>query len=211
MPKRKLPNWSVRPKKSSFKLPPTCKVVYCHNLGDCSMICDTNLSCKDSCLYAGFDAEWPVSFEKGKAEDKVAVVQVCVDESCCYVFQVSNMVKFPPMLKHLIESENFIKVGVNIQGDLHKLARNFGIDSEKAIKSSVDLSSLANSVLDKADNWSLASLAKYLTGAEVFKHNKVRMSKWDYYPLSQTQIQYAAIDAFLSLQLYKELESLRGN
>ena len=208
---RRLPNWSAKPKHSSFKLPSSCKVVYCHNLGDCSMICDTNLNCQKSCLYAGFDAEWPVSFVKGKAEDKIAVVQICVDESCCYVFQVSNMVKFPPMLKSLIENENFIKVGVNIQGDLLKLARNFGIDSVKAIKSSVDLSSLANSVLDKSDNWSLAALAKYLTGAEVFKHNQIRMSKWDHYPLSQSQIQYAAIDAFLSLQLYNELVNLRGN
>lgn len=207
---RRLPNWSAKNSvKKVLSLPNTCRVVYCSNFGDCSMICETNLNCREAQLIVGFDAEWPVSYEKGK-EDVVAVIQVCTSEKECYVFQVSHMNSFPPMLKQLIEHENFIKVGVNIEADLYKLGRNFGIDALKAIHSCVDLSSLANSVLDRSSCWSLAGLAQYLFETEVSKLPSVRMSRWDSFPLTDKQLEYAALDAFLSLNVYTELVKLRN-
>ena len=203
---RKVPNWDALT-TPNISLPKTCKVIYCHELADCSIICDEILNLDN--VVAGFDLEWPVSYVKNK-EDKVAVVQICIDLKCCYIFQVSEMISFPPMLKKLIENENFVKVGVNIKGDILKLGRNFGIDVDKAMISSVDLGTLANSVFDKLENWSMDALSRFLFEATVSKIPKVRKSKWNNFPLSQQQLNYAALDAYLSLKIYKELLKTKG-
>ena len=206
---RKYPKWNRDTNKSWYNLPDTCEIIYSSNLAECSDICASYLQCEETSIVVGFDAEWPVSYEKGK-EDKVAVVQICVEPTKCFIFQVSEMVRFPPMLKYLIEHENFIKVGVNVEGDVMKLCRNFGIVGEKAMRSCVNLGPLANSVLDKSDNWSMATLCKYLFEKEVAKGAKVRMSRWDRHPLSPGQLKYAALDAYLSLEIYQNLIELRG-
>lgn len=38
----------------------------------------------------GFDMEWPPVYTKGKLS-RVAVIQLCVSESKCYLFHISSM------------------------------------------------------------------------------------------------------------------------
>ena len=38
----------------------------------------------------GFDIEWPPAYKKGKL-GRVALIQLCVSESKCYLFHISSM------------------------------------------------------------------------------------------------------------------------
>lgn len=60
-----------------------------------------------------FDMEWPFSFQTGPG--KSSVIQICVDERCCFVYQLSNLKKIPAALVALINHPKVRLHGVNIK------------------------------------------------------------------------------------------------
>lgn len=60
-----------------------------------------------------FDMEWPFSFQTGPG--KSSVIQICVDERCCYVYQLSKLKKIPAALAALLNHPKVRLHGVNIK------------------------------------------------------------------------------------------------
>lgn len=60
-----------------------------------------------------FDMEWPFTFQTGPG--KSAVIQICVDEKCCYVFQLTKLKKLPTALMALLKHPKVRLHGVNIK------------------------------------------------------------------------------------------------
>ncbi|CAH1241223.1 WRN [Branchiostoma lanceolatum] len=186
----------------------TGNVVYCYQTGDCSFMCEdiiSNSTSEHSCVL-GFDIEWPVTYTAGK-EEKTALLQLCPSHNKCYLFHLSCMAGFPGGLKKLLETESIKKVGVGIQGDVWKLLRDFDIQ----MKGCVDLSNLANQNTGSAEIWSLDNLCKHVLKQRLDKDPGVRKSDWRQYPLTATQQQYAAADAYAGLLLYNKLTQTAGN
>ncbi|XP_027454735.1 Werner syndrome ATP-dependent helicase isoform X3 [Zalophus californianus] len=181
----------------------TGSIVYSYEASDCSFLSEdisTNLSPGG---VVGFDMEWPPVYNKGK-RSRVALIQLCVSESRCYLFHISSMSVFPQGLKMLLENEAIKKAGVGIKGDQRKLLCDFDID----LKNFVELTDVANEKLKCTEIWSLNGLVKHLFGKQLLKDRSVRCSNWSDFPLTEDQKQYAATDAYAGLIIYQKLEIL---
>nr|XP_020138075.1 Werner syndrome ATP-dependent helicase [Microcebus murinus] len=181
----------------------TGSIVYSYEASDCSFLSEdisTSLSDGD---VVGFDLEWPPVYNKGKL-GRIALIQLCVSESKCYLFHVSAASVFPQGLKNLLENEAIKKAGVGIEGDQWKLLRDFDIK----LKSFVELTDVANKKLKCRETWSLNGLVKHLLGKQLLKDKSIRCSDWSNFPLSKDQKLYAATDAYAGLIIYRKLEIL---
>ncbi|XP_075853243.1 bifunctional 3'-5' exonuclease/ATP-dependent helicase WRN isoform X3 [Microcebus murinus] len=217
LPRQKFPKWMCMKnescaveerKKSVFEddlpfLKFTGSIVYSYEASDCSFLSEdisTSLSDGD---VVGFDLEWPPVYNKGKL-GRIALIQLCVSESKCYLFHVSAASVFPQGLKNLLENEAIKKAGVGIEGDQWKLLRDFDIK----LKSFVELTDVANKKLKCRETWSLNGLVKHLLGKQLLKDKSIRCSDWSNFPLSEDQKLYAATDAYAGLIIYRKLEIL---
>ncbi|KAH8358969.1 hypothetical protein KR093_003618, partial [Drosophila rubida] len=152
-----------------------------------------------------FDMEWPFSFQTGPG--KSSVIQICVDERCCYVYQLTNLKKIPAALVALINHPKVRLHGVNIKADFRKLQRDFPeVSAEPLIEKCVDLGVWCNEICETGGRWSLERLANFIAKKAMDKSKKVRMSKWHVIPLDENQLMYAAIDVYIGQVIYRELE-----
>ncbi|XP_057552571.1 bifunctional 3'-5' exonuclease/ATP-dependent helicase WRN isoform X3 [Hippopotamus amphibius kiboko] len=217
---RKLPEWmslqksyNVEERKASIQksvledhlpfLEFTGSIVYSYEASDCSFLSeDISMSLSDGDVV-GFDMEWPPTYRKGKL-NKVALIQLCVSDSKCYLFHISSMSVFPQGLKMLLENEAIKKTGVGIEGDQWKLLRDFDIK----LKSFVELTDVANEKLKCTETWSLNGLVKHLFSKQLLKDKSIRCSNWSKFPLTEDQKLYAATDAYAGFIIYQKLENL---
>ncbi|XP_067674776.1 bifunctional 3'-5' exonuclease/ATP-dependent helicase WRN-like [Haliotis asinina] len=185
--------------------------VYSHNSADCSLLCEEIIQTyldpeTNSEICVGFDLEWPVTFTKGSS-GRVALVQVALNESKCYLFHISVIGSLPKMLKKFIEDDRVKKIGVNIENDMWKLAKDFDFEARKVIRNSmIDLGKLANTKLKSKETWSLEGLCRNVLRMRMNKEDSVRCGNWDNFPLTDEQKLYAATDAYACLRIYNALE-----
>ncbi|XP_053950618.1 3'-5' exonuclease [Anastrepha ludens] len=152
-----------------------------------------------------FDMEWPFSFQTGPG--KSAVIQICVEEHCCYVFHLTYLKRLPAALVALLKHPKVRPHGVNIKSDFRKLARDFPeVNADHLIEKCIDLGVWCNQVCQTGGRWSLDRLANYVVNQAVDKNKKVRMSKWHVVPLDENQLLYASIDVYIGQVIYRELE-----
>jgi len=216
--KRKLPSWMLTNKENSVsdckdqkqsklnEVPNLIfegKTVYCHMKDECNFICEElNAISRKRQVVLGFDIEWR-AFTSGECT-KTSIMQLCLSNRKCYVFQLSVMPKFPSELQILLENEAIFKVGVGIDGDINRLVSEGSI---KSPKSCIDLSKLANEKLGNCERWSLNGLLMNQHQRMLVKDTKLRCSNWDNYPLTDKQLDYAVLDAYAGLLIYQKLNS----
>lgn len=183
----------------------TGSLIYSYNSGDCSLLCEDIMAAfsADECMHVGFDLEWPVTYVPGNS-GKVALVQICTAEDKCYLFHIAAMGDFPRALKTLMCHPNVIKYGLNIEADFWKLERDFDIQVREVIRKSVkELGTIANVKLKSAERWTLDGLCRNVLRKRLDKNSTLRCGKWNEYPLSDEQRQYAAADAYACFLLAK--------
>ncbi|KAF7837026.1 Werner Syndrome-like exonuclease [Senna tora] len=152
----------------------------------------------------GFDIEWRPSFTTSVPNGKAAVVQIYAGTGRCYVLQIIHS-GIPQNLQLMLEDPEILKVGVNIANDARKLFNDYKV----SVKGLEDLSFLANQKLGGNVRYrSLAHLTEKLLSKELPKPSRIRMGNWESNPLSDEQIEYAAIDAYASWYLFKVLKDL---
>ncbi|KAJ1704615.1 hypothetical protein LUZ63_004394 [Rhynchospora breviuscula] len=152
----------------------------------------------------GFDVEWKPSFKKGATQAKTAVIQICLDTTCCYVMHIFHS-GVPSILKSLLEDSSSIKVGVGVRADATKLVKDYDIN----VQSLIDLSHLASKKLvGPTLQWGLSSLTETIMCKQLDKQWKVRMGNWEAEVLSKRQLCYAAADAFASWHIYEVLNGM---
>ncbi|KAG8064164.1 hypothetical protein GUJ93_ZPchr0004g38420 [Zizania palustris] len=155
----------------------------------------------------GFDLEWRPFPRRGDPPCKVAVMQLCMEKTHCYVMHIFHS-GVPSILKSLLEDSSSIKVGIWIDNDARKMLNDYDVH----VQPLMDLSYLANAKLDRPPKrWSLASLTETITCRELPKPSNIRMGNWEANVLSKQQLQYAATDAYISWHLYEVLRSLPDN
>jgi len=152
----------------------------------------------------GFDLEWRPFPRRGEPPCKVAVMQLCMEKTLCYVLHIAHS-GVPPKLKSLLEDNSSIKVGICIDNDARKMLNDY----DTCVQPLMDLSILANAKLaGPPKRWSLASLTEMITCKELPKPSNIRMGNWEADVLTKKQLQYAATDAYISWYLYEALQSL---
>lgn len=156
--------------------------------------------CNTIARAVGFDLEWDIEPYVGKT----SVIQVCVADTI-FIIHLAAMRSLPQSIVKMMADPSVLKVGVAVRNDAHKLRRDFGIVSAGL----VELSVLAKSV--EPDRWqhrrtliSLQDLCNAYLSRQLRKDD-VRISRWSRIPLSEKQLEYAASDVFVSLELFHRL------
>ena len=148
----------------------------------------------------GFDTETKPVFKKGITH-KIALVQLSI-ETDAYLFRI-NKIGFPQPLISLLENENILKIGADINLDLRGL---------KKIKSFTpagftDIQKMAQSA--GITDLSLRKLTAIILNRRLSKRQQ--LSNWEKDELSLGQQHYAATDACTCLRMYKILNQYKND
>jgi len=146
----------------------------------------------------GFDTETKPAFKKGVSH-KVALLQLSTEEEA-FLFRL-NLTGINRELSDLLADSNVLKVGVGIRDDLRGL-RELNPFTPGGF---VELQDVAPDY--GIDVLSLKNLAGLLLGIRVSKRQ--RLSNWEAGQLTEGQILYAATDAWVALQIYNKLTTMK--
>ncbi|XP_071713526.1 3'-5' exonuclease-like [Rutidosis leptorrhynchoides] len=151
-------------------------------------------------LIVGLDVEWRPSFSQ--TFNPVATLQLCVGRRCL-IFQILHAEYIPSSLKDFLNNDNYTFTGVAIGGDVEKLERDYDIEVARF----ADLRKLGAEELNARElyNAGMQELARRFLGAELDKPKCVTMSRWDKRWLSNGQVIYACVDAFVSFEIGRVL------
>ena len=151
---------------------------------------------KESIL--GFDTETRPAYRKGESYPP-ALLQLA-GENEVFIFQL-RFTGLPRPLLEILANPNIIKAGVSLNYDIREL-RNLAQFEPGGF---VDIGELAKK--NGIQNHGLRGLAAVLLGFRISKSAKT--TNWDRSELMQGQILYAATDAWVGRELYKEMQKIQ--
>lgn len=146
----------------------------------------------------GFDTETRPSFKKGILY-KVALMQLATDDFC-FLFRL-NILGVTDALVSFLNNPDIIKVGLSVHDDFQVLSRSAQIEPQGFI----ELQDFVKKYCI-ADN-SLQKIFAIVFGQYISKGQ--RLSNWEAPELTVFQQNYAAIDAWACLKLYRYLSAGR--
>lgn len=144
----------------------------------------------------GFDCEW-VTVQGSRRP--VALLQLSTYTGLCGLIRLCKLGKMPPELRTILEDEDIVKVGVSPQDDAKYLSSDYAV----GVASTLDLRYLAFEAQIKGEG--LAKMSKTLLNIELDKDWRIRCSDWEAPDLNAKQMQYAANDAFVAIELFKKI------
>lgn len=139
----------------------------------------------------GIDAEWVT---EENTRQPVALLQLCSPRGTCALFRLNKLKCVPRKLQRLLENEKIIKVGVVPEKDASLLYSDYGVIT----RSTLDLRFLYST------RKGLAGLSKDILNITLDKNYKIRCSDWEAAELSRKQVYYAAMDAFVAVEIFKK-------
>ncbi|KAK7448771.1 hypothetical protein VKT23_013502 [Stygiomarasmius scandens] len=190
--------------------------------GACEVILSHVPEDNNNHLVVGFDVEWqldttgqpgPGSVPHSRT-GQVDVISISL-ESEVYVFKVShftNETSLPACLRAILKSPRIVKVGRAVKGDLLRICDAWQLsDLRKMLQDPnpmyVELGTLCK-LKGKVNNASasLSALVGVTLGKCLRKDSSVKFSNWSTaQELSQIQQQYAGLDAYSSLLIWKTI------
>ncbi|CAK1603100.1 unnamed protein product [Parnassius mnemosyne] len=171
------------------------------------------------CNVVSIDCEWKPSF--GATQSQVALIQIATDS---YVYLIDTLIFNKKQYssfwysfnKSLLDNAEIIKLGFGLEQDLKEIKasivglNNIKVKGEGLLDISILWKNLINCGLSLQSNSnnggnSLSSLVQTCFGLPLEKSEQC--SNWELRPLRTTQIQYAALDAHVLLELYNYLRN----
>ena len=152
--------------------------------------------------FLGFDLEYTPTFVRGLPVRRTALVQVG-NETDTVLAHLYHLLAFPPSLARLLVHPGVVLVGVGVGNDVDKLAADYKVRGANFL----DLGVVAE--LYGYARTGLKSLSAAF-GVEVNKSSRVQCGNWERVPLRVQQVEYAALDAQLSLWLLHQLHQTHG-
>ncbi|WOL06683.1 hypothetical protein Cni_G15417 [Canna indica] len=154
----------------------------------------------EGCQIVGIDCEWKPNYEKGVKPNKVSILQIS-SENRAFIFDLIKLYEDEPKaldvcLRRILCSSNTLKLGYNLQCDLHQLSVSYGdLECFRSYEMLLDIQKLF-----KEPNGGLSGLAQKILGAGLNKTK--RNSNWEQRPLTQNQKEYAAMDAAVLVHIF---------
>ncbi|KAG6875262.1 hypothetical protein C0992_004529 [Termitomyces sp. T32_za158] len=166
-----------------------------------------------SSIVIGLDAEWNIeTSESGyiTGRGQTAIIQIALDSNI-FILQVGLMLAgkhLPLLLRQVLANPYIIKVGRGITADLKYLEQ--ACQSSVPFQGALDLAQFAKDrLVVSTARCSLADLCATVLHQRLNKNITQRLSTaWEDEDLTPQQIQYAALDAFASLQIYNSLQKI---
>jgi ribonuclease D len=142
----------------------------------------------------GFDTETKPSFKKGKTYG-VSLLQLSTSDKA-FLFRL-NKIGLPQEIKQIMASEKVQKIGVAIHDDISSLRKI----SDFQPAGFIDLQQFVKNY-GIEDN-GLKKLVAIILGFKISKRQQT--SNWEAEVLSQSQVEYAATDAWVCFEIYNRL------
>jgi ribonuclease D len=145
----------------------------------------------------GFDTETRPSFKKGQIY-QVALLQLAIPGK---VFLIrTHHTGITEDITSVFEDKNIIKTGVAIRDDIKTLQKIRKFEPQ----SFIDLATMSKEVGLQVE--SVKKLAALLLGFRISK--SAQTSNWEAPTLTEKQIEYAATDAWVCLELYNQFQKM---
>ena len=145
----------------------------------------------------GFDTETRPAFEKGKRY-RCSLLQVSTHTDC-FLFRLNKIGLCPAVLR-LLGDKEVTKVGLAWKNDTLSLKELGSFESGRFI----DLQDMVREL--GIEDQSLVKIYANLFGERISKSE--RLSNWERNELTERQKEYAAIDAWACVRIYKEVTRL---
>jgi ribonuclease D len=143
----------------------------------------------------GFDTETKPIFRKGR-RNSIAILQLSTQTEA-FLFRLQK--HFPPEIKPLLENPEIKKIGAAIHDDLKSLKKYLEFEPGGFI----DLQNFVKQF--EIENSGLKKLAAIVLGRRISKSQQT--SNWENPVLTEAQQIYAATDAWVCLEIFKQLNS----
>ncbi|HRG79605.1 MAG TPA: 3'-5' exonuclease [Cyclobacteriaceae bacterium] len=144
----------------------------------------------------GFDTETKPVFVRGH-QNKVSLMQIALPDT---VFLVRlNHTGMQPAIIHFLENENILKAGVALRDDIKGLQRL----KHYTPAGFVELAEMSKKAGLEVE--SVKKLTALLLGFRISK--SAQTSNWEAETFNEKQISYAATDAWVCLEIYKNLSA----
>ena len=157
--------------------------------------CDKAVAFLSTQKIVGIDTETRPSFSKGKSY-KVSLIQVSTEETC-FLFRL-NYIGFPDSLRDFLENEKILKVGLSLKDDFNAMHKRTNLIPHGFIELQRYMKEFG------VTDMSLQKIYALLFGEKISKNQ--RLTNWEADVLSDKQKQYASIDAWACLRIYRYVE-----
>ncbi len=148
----------------------------------------------------GFDTETRPSFKKGRL-NKVSLLQLSSPKEA-FLFRL-NHIGLPKEIRKILYNPDVIKVGAAIHDDIKSLQKIKPFKQQGFI----DLQSIVGDY--GIEVLSLKKLSAIVLDFRISKSQQ--LSNWEADELTEAQQRYAATDAWVSLQIFNKLQSVKSN
>ncbi|MDR2835745.1 MAG: 3'-5' exonuclease domain-containing protein 2 [Bacteroidales bacterium] len=145
----------------------------------------------------GFDTETKPIFNAGDVARKPALLQLSSDK-ITYLFRL-NKIGLQVDLINFLSSPNFLKIGLALRDDLHNLRKYQNFEPAGFI----DLQTIAKK--NGIEELGLKKLSALILSIRISKRQQ--LSNWEADILSEKQIKYAAIDSWITREIYLKLQN----
>ncbi len=152
-----------------------------------------------ACIVLGFDTESKPTFFRDQISEGPHVVQLSTPHKA-YVFQLFET-RCREVVAALLESDTITKVGFGLAGDHQQIRRTLGVEPRNVL----DL----NVVFRKrgyAKEIGVRGAVAVLFNRRFLKSRKATTSNWANRHLTESQLVYAANDAWAALQVFEALD-----
>lgn len=146
----------------------------------------------------GVDTETRPSFKRGMSH-KVALMQISTEDTC-FLFRL-NRIGMPASLQEFLQSDT-MKVGLSLKDDFQVIRRRKNVHAEEGNWIELQDYVARFGIEDR----SLQKIYANLFGQKISKSQ--RLSNWEAETLSESQQQYAAIDAWACVKIYNCLSEM---
>ncbi|XP_039283659.1 exonuclease 3'-5' domain-containing protein 2-like isoform X1 [Nilaparvata lugens] len=135
-------------------------------------------------------------------EGRIALLQLASIDGYCSLIRLCALRHVPSSLEALLSDRSIIKTGVAVNSDASRLLRDYGVRCNGVL----DLRYMAQAVGSVPAG--LGKMSNLYLNKELDKDRSIACSNWEAGCLSERQIQYAADDALVSVQLFQYFNNL---
>ena len=146
----------------------------------------------------GVDTETRPCFRKGQVH-KVALLQISTEDTC-FLFRL-NKIGMPSFLQDFLTND-ILKIGLSLRDDFKMLRRRKNMHAEEG--NWIELQDYVGRF--GIEDRSLQKIYANLFGQKISKNQ--RLSNWEAETLTESQIKYAATDAWACVEIYKCLAEM---
>lgn len=149
----------------------------------------------------GVDTETRPSFKRGMTHN-VALLQISTQDTC-FLFRL-NQIGMPTSLQDFLMNDT-LKVGLSLKDDFMMLRRRKDVHTEEG--NWIELQDYVSNF--GIEDRSLQKIYANLFGQKISKNQ--RLSNWEAESLTESQLRYAATDAWACVEIYRCLKEMEEN